>query len=156
MTDPVGPGPQPLRIVRTFTAPIQRVFDAWTSVDVLRRWWPAGRDWEPVVAEVEVRVGGRLRLVVRTPDGSTYGGEGRYLELRPPNRLVFTWRWDDPAGRPRQTVDVTFTDNRDGTTTVVLVNAGIAAEDLDNHGRGWQLSFDNLQALFGDVAGRPL
>ena len=147
MTDPEPSGAKPLRIERTFAAPIQVVFDAWTSVDVLRRWWPAGRDWETVVAEVDVRVGGRLRLVVRTPGGDTFGGEGRYTELRPPERLAFTWRWDDPAGRPAQLVEVALTDNPDGTTTVVLVNSGITDRDLENHGRGWQLSFAHLDAV---------
>jgi len=147
MVDPTAPGPRPLRIVRTFTAPIRRVFDAWTDVDVLRRWWPAGSDWEPAVAEVDVRTGGRLRLVVRTPSGDSFGGEGRYLEVRPPERLVFTWLWDEPTGRPSQTVDVTFIDNGDETTTVVLVSKGITSEDLDNHDRGWRLSLDNLETV---------
>jgi uncharacterized protein YndB with AHSA1/START domain len=157
MTDAEPPVAEPLRIERTFAAPIQVVFDAWTSVDVLRRWWPAGRDWETVVAEVDVRVGGRLRLVVRTPGGDTYGGEGQYTELRPPERLVFTWRWDDPAERPAQRVEVALTDNADGTTTVVLVNSGIPDRDLKDHDRGWQLSLDHLDALLrGPATGQDV
>jgi len=138
---------EPLRIERIFAAPIEAVFDAWTSVDVLRRWWPAGRDWETVVAEAEVRVGGQLRLVIRTPSGQIYGGEGRYTQVRPPERLSFSWQWDDPAGRPTQLIDLTFTDNADGTTTVVLINSGITDRDREDHGRGWALSLDNLDAL---------
>jgi uncharacterized protein YndB with AHSA1/START domain len=147
MTESEDSAEQTLRIERTFAAPIQAVFDAWTSVDVLRRWWPAGRDWQTVVAEADVRVDGALRLQIRTPSGETYGGEGRYTELRPPVRLAFTWRWADPAGRPTQLVEITLTDNADGTTTVVLVNSGITGDDLSEHGRGWALSLDNLDRL---------
>ena len=147
MTESEDLAAQVLRIERTFAAPIQAVFDAWTSVDVLRRWWPAGRDWQTVAAEADARVGGRLLLRIRTPGGETYGGEGRYTELHPPVRLAFTWRWNDPAGRPTQLVVVTFSDNADGTTTVVLVNSGITGDDLSDHGRGWALSLDNLDHL---------
>jgi uncharacterized protein YndB with AHSA1/START domain len=144
VTEPEQSGPDPLRIERTFKAPIAAVFAAWTSTDMLRRWWPAGRDWETVAVEADVRVGGRVRLVVRTPAGETFGGDGRYTVVLPPHRLAFTWQWSDPSGRPGQLVDVRFTDNQDGTTTVVLVNSGISDEDRRDHGRGWQLSLDNL------------
>ena len=146
MTGPVPPNTPPLRIERTFAAPIEAVFDAWTSVDVLRRWWPAGYDWVTTVAEIDARVGGGLRLVMGTPDGSAYGGGGQYVELRPPDRLAFTWRWDDPADSPEQLIEVSFTANADATTTVVLVNSGIAEHELDDHRTGWQVSFDLLDA----------
>ena len=54
-----------LRIERTFAAPAQAVFEAWTSVEVLRRWWHAEHDWETPIAEVDLRVGGMIRLVMR-------------------------------------------------------------------------------------------
>lgn len=155
MTEPEHFAAEPLRVERTFAAPIQAVFDAWTSVDVLRRWWPAGRDWETVAAEADVRVGGRLLLHIRTPAGEIYGGEGRYTQVRPPERLAFTWRWSVPAGRPSQLVDVTFTDNADGTTTVVLLDFGITDRDLEDHGRGWELSLANLEALLRHHACSP-
>lgn len=153
MTASDAPAPEPLRIERTFAAPAQAVFDAWTSVDVLRRWWPAGPDWETVVAEVDVRVGGRLRVVCRTPTGATYGGEGRYTEVAPPERLAFTWSWDDPAQGRNQLVSLTFTDHGDGTTTVVLINAGIPDSNRDGHSTGWRLSLDHLDALLRGAAG---
>src|SRR5262249_60767935 len=69
MTEPAAPQDRVLRLERTFNAPARAVFDAWTSAEVLRRWWPAGADWETPVAEVDVRVGGGLRRVMRSPDG---------------------------------------------------------------------------------------
>jgi uncharacterized protein YndB with AHSA1/START domain len=144
---------EPLRIERTFAAPATAVFDAWTSPEVLARWWPAGRGWQTPVAEVDLRVGGRLRLVMRSPDGLEAGGEGRYVEVTRPTRLVFTWQWDDPAlGAGVQRVEVTFTQNPDATTTVVLVNRGIPDADVDAHREGWSASLDNLQDVL--AAGR--
>ena len=68
-----------LQIERTFDATAAVVFEAWTSAEVLRRWLHAGPDWETPVAEVDLRVGGALRIVMRDPHtGAEYGAGGRY------------------------------------------------------------------------------
>ena len=85
-----------LRIERTFDAPAQAVFDAWTSEEVMRRWFHADPEWETPSAEVDLRVGGRLRVVMRDPKvGEDHGASGEYTVIDPPQRLVFTWVWDD-------------------------------------------------------------
>ena len=138
-----------LRLQRTFKAPAQAVFDAWTSPEMLRRWWPAGSDWETPVAEVDATVGGGLRLVMRSPDGEEFGGRGEYLEVLPPVRLVFTWTWDGHAGHEgTQLVEVEFDEHDDGTTTVVLTNRGLEDEEaMRTHREGWDASFDNLDRV---------
>jgi uncharacterized protein YndB with AHSA1/START domain len=142
----------PLRIERTFVATAATVFDAWTSVEVLRRWWPAGPGWDTPVAEVDVRVGGRLRLVMRAPDGTEFGGEGRYVEISRPTRLVFTWQWESvQLGPQSQLVDITFTENADATTTVVLVNRGLTESEEQSHREGWHASFDNLDDVLASL-----
>jgi uncharacterized protein YndB with AHSA1/START domain len=74
-----------LRIERTYNAPAQAVFDAWTSEEVIRRWFHAERDWETSEAEVDLRVGGVVRVVMRDPEKDVeYGGGGRYTEIDPP------------------------------------------------------------------------
>jgi uncharacterized protein YndB with AHSA1/START domain len=75
-----------------YHAPARAVFDAWTSEDVIRRWWHAEHDWETTEAEVDLRVGGVVRVVMRNPHADLqYGGGGRYTEIEPPTRLAFTW-----------------------------------------------------------------
>ena len=66
-----------LRMERTYEAPAQAVFDAWTSEEVMRRWWHAEHDWETTEAEVDLRVGGVVRVVMRDPhEDVEYGGGG--------------------------------------------------------------------------------
>jgi uncharacterized protein YndB with AHSA1/START domain len=151
MNEPEPPGGLTLRLERTFRAPAQAVFDAWTSAEMLRLWWPAGSDWETPVADVEPRVGGGLRLVMRSPNGEEFGGRGEYVELSPPVRLAFTWTWD---GHERhegtQLIEVDLEDRADGTTHVVLTNRGIADEESRrSHREGWDASFDNLDRVLG-------
>ena len=133
-----------LRIERTFEAPAQAVFDAWTSEEVIRRWWHAEHDWETSEASVDLQVGGEVRVVMRDPhEDREYGGGGRYTEVDPPRRLAFTWTWDDQDSE-RQLIELEFTE-RDGVTTVHMTSHGIATEErVDSHREGWGICFDNL------------
>jgi uncharacterized protein YndB with AHSA1/START domain len=133
-----------LRIERTFDAPAQAVFDAWTSAEVMRRWFHADPEWETPTAEVDLRVGGRLRVVMRDPKaGEDYGASGEYTLIDPPQRLVFTWVWDDDPSHP-QLIELKFSE-RDGATTVLMVSSGITTEKgRDEHEDGWHKCFDNL------------
>jgi uncharacterized protein YndB with AHSA1/START domain len=152
LTDPIRPDLLVLRLERTFDAPAQAVFDAWTSREVLRRWWPAGSDWKTPVAEVDARVGGRLRLVMRSPNGDEFGGSGEYIEITPPKRLAFTWTWDGHEWHEgAQLIEVEFTEHADGTTTVVLTNRGLRDEESRrSHREGWRASFDNLDRVLAE------
>ena len=149
MTDARPPGRGVLRIERSFAAPAQAVFDAWTSPEVLQAWWGAGPGWETPVAEIDPRVGGRLRLVMVSPDGEKFGGGGEYTEVRPPERLAFTWTWDGHVGHMgTQLVTVVFTERDDATTHVVLTNTGLEDEESRrSHREGWEASFDNLDRV---------
>jgi len=140
--------PTAIRIERTFAAPVETVFAAWTSAELLRRWYPPGADWDTAAAEVDLRVGGRLRLVMRSPVGEEFGGGGDYREITPPTRLVFTWEWDRPdVAVGVQLVEIDFTGHGDGTTTVVMTNRGLDERSQESHREGWQESFDNLDRM---------
>jgi uncharacterized protein YndB with AHSA1/START domain len=135
--------PTVLRIERTFNAPADKVFEAWTSAEVLRRWWHAEHSWETPIAEVDARVGGAIRLVMRNPaDGSEYAGRGQYTVVDPPRRLAFSWTWESEASR-RQLVEIELIDHGE-RTTVVMTNTGIPEAETDEYRDGWQNSFDNL------------
>ena len=133
-----------LRMERTFQAPAAAVFEAWTSEEVMRRWWHAERDWETSAAEVDLRVGGAVRVVMRDPDEDVeYGGGGTYTEIEPPTRLAFTWIWD---GETRQTLIELDFQEIDGVTTVRFTHSGLRDEEsVRSHEGGWGRAMDNLQ-----------
>jgi uncharacterized protein YndB with AHSA1/START domain len=132
-----------LRLERTYDAPAQAVFDAWTSEEVLRRWFRAERNWETTEAEVDLRVGGAVRVVMRDPHKDVeYGGGGRYTEIDPPKRLAFTWKWDDYA--TTTLIELGFEED-DGVTIVRFKHSGLWDEEaLRSHEGGWSRCFDNL------------
>jgi len=137
-----------LRIERTFQAPAQAVFDAWTSEEVIRRWWHTERGYETSAAEVDLRVGGAVRVVMRDPETEAeYGGGGLYTEIERPTRLAFTWLWDEETRRTLIEIDFEETD---GVTTVSFVHSGLWDEEaVRSHEGGWGHCFDNLERVLG-------
>jgi len=135
-----------VRIERTFSAPARDVFEAWTTEEMLRRWWHAEHEWETPHAEVDLRTGGTIRLVMRNPaDGTDYGGRGQFIVIEPDRRLAFTWTWDDDPLARRQLVEVEFIDHGE-RTHVVMTHRGLPAAEEGDYREGWDLSFDNLEA----------
>jgi len=136
-----------LRIERTFNAPVERVFEAWTNEVVMSRWLHADPAWETPIAEVDLRVGGTIRIVMRDPsDGAEYGARGGYTVVDPPDRLVFTWVWDEHPDSP-QLIELEFTE-RDGRTSVLMINSAIPSDGrLASQERGWNACYDNLDRL---------
>lgn len=136
--------PTALRLERTYDAPAQAVFDAWTDPEVMRRWWHPGREWDTSLAESDLRPGGRVRVGMRSPDGDEYGGGGEYTEIRPPERLAFTWIWDDDPAGHSSLIELDF-EEHDGATTLVLTHSGLRSEDSrEGHRDGWHQALENL------------
>lgn len=134
-----------LRLERSFDAPRERVFAAWTDPELLRRWWAAGPDWDTPDAQVDLRVGGRYRLSMRNPEsGDVHTVAGEYAEIAPPERLVYTWAWEGMGGDSRVEVEFLAEGER---TTVVVTHTGLADDtDRHNHAHGWNACLDNLAA----------
>ena len=114
-----------VRIERTFAASAEEVFDAWTSPEVMRRWFHCAPDWSTPEAEVDLRVGGkRSGCVMRRPDGTQAEAQGEYTLIDRPHRLVMTWTFDDDPSN-EQLIELSFTES-EGSTTVLMVNSGIS------------------------------
>jgi uncharacterized protein YndB with AHSA1/START domain len=83
------PTDEQIQITRDFDAPRHLVYRAWTTPELVKRWWNAKRG-EMTVAEIDLRVGGGWRYVMVTPDGFEVGFHGEYREIVPNERLVTT------------------------------------------------------------------
>lgn len=128
--------PVAVEVRRTFAASRQRVFEAWTRPEALKRWAAPGPMETPVV-EVDLRVGGRYRIHMRGPDGKEHRVVGVYREVDPPRRLVYTWTWETNPEVTDSVVTVEFHD-RGEATEVVLRHGGLPSEDSRRrHTEGW-------------------
>jgi uncharacterized protein YndB with AHSA1/START domain len=120
------PGSHQIVITRSFDAPRELVYKAFTDADAIRRWWGTGGT---VVDRLEARPGGRWRFVERSPDGSEDGFHGVFHDLAAPERIVYTFEWE---GMPGHVLLETITlEDRDGKTQLTDSSVFQSVEDRD-------------------------
>jgi uncharacterized protein YndB with AHSA1/START domain len=138
-------GQASLTLTRHIKAPPQRVFAAWTQPEALKVWFGPSDDYELVVSEVDLRVGGAYRLVLKSPadKGETHGVSGVYRTIEPNKVLAFTWAWQSTPERV-SLVTVTFAE-KDGGTWLTLTHEQLWDDEVKaRHEHGWTGSMDRL------------
>ena len=136
-----------LNLRRVFKAEREKVFRAWTDPEELKKWWgPEG--YATPSAEVDLRVGGKYRLGMRKlPHGEIIYLSGIYREVRPPERLVYTWRWEAQPEHGETLVTVEFREVGDSTEVVLTHERFPTEKARDDHNRGWSGCLDRLAKL---------
>jgi uncharacterized protein YndB with AHSA1/START domain len=145
-----------LRLVRVFDAPCERVFDAWTAEDQFIQWMcPPGVQVDEV--RLDVRPGGAWQLRGRKTGGSAFASSGKYVEVKRPKRLVFTWAhhatesYASPRGH-ETTVRLEFRALGDKTELTLIHGPFLDAPSFKGHDEGWTGSFDKLEAYLRRTA----
>ena len=142
-----------LVVTRTFNGPAHLVFKAWTTPELLMRWWaPESFGIDLVACEVDARTGGRYRFAFDVPgQPEPVAFVGRYLEVTPPKRLVWTNEETDDGSVTTATFE-----ERDGKTHLVLrdlypskdaLDAALASESTG----GWSEQFDQLDVVLASA-----
>ncbi len=128
-----------------------RVFAAFITQDELAEWWGPKGFTSPSI-DLDPRVGGGYRIAMQPPEGDVFHLSGEFLEVEPPDRLSYTFRWEEPTPDDRQTVVTLTLREVDGSTNVVLDQGVFATEErLALHTQGWT---DSLERLYELVASR--
>lgn len=148
-------------ITRKFAAPIQRLFEAWTTSQMAKEWWGPETFTCPN-AKIEARVGGKTILAMKDPEGKVQYGGGTYLEFIPNKRLVMTDQFTDKDGKMMTAKDagmpgedwpdtlkitVEFRKIGENESELHLVHEGIPKSMHDDCVQGWSSSFNKLQKL---------
>lgn len=132
----------------TINAPAERIFRALTSPGELLRWWAAEGKFRATQVESDLRPGGAWRMGVEGscgPESSCTVVSGKYLEIAPPHRLVFTWLREEEDD-PETTVQWDLKEGN-GATTVRVTHSGFTSERMRTRNSGWPLIQQLLQAF---------
>ncbi len=152
MNSPENFGEGGFTLTRVFDAPRALVWQAWTDPKMMAQWF-GPRGFTSSVPELEVRVGGTLRIVMHGPDGNDYPMKGVFREVVPPERLTFSNIAIDNAGKHLLEGETSVTlVEQSGKTTMTLKThavgrAAIAKQMLSGMNAGWTQSLDKLEEL---------
>src|SRR6267378_727033 len=135
-------------MTRVFDAPRTLVFDAFSKPELLKRWF-GPRGWSLVVCEVDLRVRGTFRFVMRGPDGRDMGMRGVYREIVPPERSVHTESFDDYPGESQVTAVLVEQGGKTTLTATVLYPSKEVRDIVVKSGmeHGAAESYDKLAEL---------
>jgi uncharacterized protein YndB with AHSA1/START domain len=144
------PADEQILITREFDAPKRLVYKAWTTPELVKRWWNARRG-EVTIAQIDLRVGGAWRYVMVTDDGFEVGFHGEYREIVPNERIVSTEVYEGmPEGEALNTI--TFTE-ADGRTTLTILVQHTSKEHRDAHiNSGMEAGMQDAMDLLEQVA----
>lgn len=152
MNKPATFGEGTVSLTRVFDAPRDLVWKAWTDPKMMAQWF-GPRGFTSSVPQLDVRVGGALRIVMHGPDGNDYPMKGIFREVVPPERLVFSNIAVDNEGNHQLEGETTITlTERAGQTTLTLRTYAvglvpIAKQMLAGMEAGWTQSIDKLEEL---------
>jgi uncharacterized protein YndB with AHSA1/START domain len=141
-------------ITRAFAAARSRVFDALTKPELLKHWY-GPRGWSLAICEVDLKVGGALRFVVRRANGTEIGMRGVYREIVPPERFVHTQTFE-LEDFPGELLVTTELDERGGrttlTSTVLYPSQQLRDGDVGPTEHGATESYERLDEYLASIA----
>jgi uncharacterized protein YndB with AHSA1/START domain len=146
MASILSPTERELVITRLVNAPRELVFKAWTNPRLAIKWWEP-RDYPATHMDMDARPGGTWRhCLTSTETGQGLWQHGVFREVVAPERLVFTFVWEEEGERGIETlVTITFA-NEGGKTRLTLRQKPFqSVEERDSHGYGWNSSVDRLE-----------
>ena len=147
------PSDEQILITREFDAPKHLVYEAWTTPELVKRWWSARRG-EVTLAEIDLRVGGKWRYVMVTEDGLEVGFHGEYREIVPNERIVSTEVYEGiPDAEAEAAVNTLTLTEVDGRTTLMVLVQHRNKEGRDAHiDSGMEPGLQDAMDLLEEVA----
>jgi len=144
MATPQSQPENTLQLRRTFAAPREKVFRAWTDAKEFALWFHPTTDHTTIISELNLKVGGRYSLEMHHKSGNVHRLSGTYQQIKPPEKLLFTWRWaTDPPGQ-ESLVSLEFVDLGNATEIVVSHGQFPSVETRERHNEGWMGCLDQL------------
>ena len=140
-----------LVIERRYPVAPEKVWRAWTDPQAISRWWGPGGGEKVSLAELDLRVGGRYRIIFGGADGNAHEVQGVYKEIVPGRRLVFTWTWPRTTPERESLVTITLTQVGQGTELAFRHEQFFDQAARDGHQRGWGYSFANLKRFLQET-----
>lgn len=141
-----------LIIKRTLNAPQERAFRAWTSPEAIQQWMRPDPAMVVPLVNMDLRVGGKFRIQMKDPDGEFFTAVGEFREIKAPERLVYTWDWEEDGSGTEfgelegktSLITIEFFKRGDKTDFVMTHSRFATVQSRDNHANGWSNGVDSF------------
>ncbi len=133
-----------LKLRRTFQASRERVFRAWTDPVELSRWFAPSEEYSTAVPVLDLQVGGKYTVEMHHSGGNVHRVSGTYREIKPPEKIVFTWHWEHDPGPDESLVTIEFLDLGPSTEILLTHDHLPNLEQRDKHEHGWEGCINSL------------
>jgi uncharacterized protein YndB with AHSA1/START domain len=134
-----------LNLQRRYPVGPEKVWRAWTDPQALKLWWGPGGPEAVSLVQLDLRVGGRFRIVFGGPQGNDHEVQGVYKEVVPNRKLVFTWTWPRTTPERESLVTILFKPDGGGTELDFVHSQHFDEAVRDGHQRGWSEAFVKLE-----------
>jgi uncharacterized protein YndB with AHSA1/START domain len=146
MASPVLSPATTLRIRRTFDAPREKLFQAWIDPEKMTEWFcHAKPNLIGKLVVMDVRSGGQYGFDVSDASGKVFKVRGEYLEIKEPEKLVFTWFWETEPAYGNTVVTLEFVDLGNKSELILSHEQFANSDARDKHNIGWAFCLDSLQ-----------
>ena len=148
MASPVASPATTLHIRRVFNAPRERLFQAWTDPKKMTEWFcHAKPELVGQLVAMDVRPGGRYGFDISGADGKVFRVRGEHVEIKVPEKLVFTWFWETEPEYGNTLVQLEFVDLGEKSELIMTHERFANSVARDKHNMGWALCLDSLQRV---------
>jgi uncharacterized protein YndB with AHSA1/START domain len=137
---------------RVLNATPERAFQAWTAPEHIQQWMRPEPGMVVPLVTMDLRVGGKFRIQMKNPDGEYFTAVGEFREVKPPERLVYTWDWEKDGGGAQfgevegkpSLITVEFLRLGERTEFVMTHTRFATVQSRDSHAQGWSRAVESL------------
>lgn len=133
-----------LQIKRSFNAPREKVYKAWTDAGALSQWFRPSDQHQTIIEKLDVKKGGKYRIIMKNPENVAHPLVGEFVEVKPEEKLVYTWEWEDGISPGVSRVTVEFYDHGESTELLLTHELLPNQEEQQKHSHGWNACLDSL------------
>lgn len=138
-----------VNIETILTAPIEKVWKAWTDPNNILKWFGSDANGKGVSAKLDVRPQGSFEITFRDGDGTEHTCFGKYVEVNEPAKLAFTWKWKSEPGF--ESFVTVLLSSKGPTTLQHFEHAGLGNPSIHNYLPGWKTTFDKLERMLNSA-----
>lgn len=138
-----------LELKRRYKVSAERLFEVWTKAEMLKEWFCPESMTVPE-AEVDLKVGGKFKITMRSKDGNDYTATGEYIEIDKPNKIVMSWKWENDMFKDESTILSAKFKEMGEETELKLTHTKLSSEkSVESHTDGWVSAMDHLGKFLG-------